>query len=163
MAIEIVYLIHDYYIIVVCFWYTIIIIIIIILSCVIPVDSSQPMPKRISVSHGGLSTPIDCFISRNNSSRKEDAWTRNEVHWRITDTPKRGVTPRDWSLGRDQKKSCEETGDGENLIMYNNNNNQNALVLYKRLRDGKSTMKSNYQTIKWTWTIEKWKIIHPPP
>ena len=28
--------------------------------------------------------------------------TRKEVHWRITKTPKRGVTSRDRSLGREQ-------------------------------------------------------------
>ena len=24
-------------------------------------------------------------------------------------------------------------------------------------------MKFNWQKTKWTWTIEKWQIIHPPP
>ena len=37
--------------------------------------------------------------------------TRKEVHLRITKTPKRGVTSRDRSLGREQYKSCEETGE----------------------------------------------------
>ena len=30
------------------------------------------------------------------------------------------------------------------------------------VRDGKSTMKFNEQKTKWTLTIEKWQIIHPP-
>ena len=49
--------------------------------------------------------------SRNNSSRKVDAKTRNEVHFKITETPKRGVTSSDGSLGSEQWKSCEETGE----------------------------------------------------
>ena len=30
------------------------------------------------------------------------------------------------------------------------------------IRDRKSIMKFNYQKMKWTWTIKKWKIIHLP-
>ena len=33
------------------------------------------------------------------------------VHWRITETPKREVTSRDWTLWKEQKKSCAETGE----------------------------------------------------
>ena len=40
--------------------------------------------------------------SLNNSRRKEDARTRNEEHIYLIETPKRGVTSRDWSLGREQ-------------------------------------------------------------
>ena len=36
-------------------------------------------------------------------------------HSRITETPERGVTCRDLSLGREEKKSCEKTG--EELIV----------------------------------------------
>ena len=31
------------------------------------------------------------------------------IHWRITETPMRGVTSRDRSLGREQNKSGKET------------------------------------------------------
>ena len=73
--------------------------------------------------------------SRNNSSRKEDAWTRNEVHWRITETPKRRVTSRDSYLGKEQKKSSEVTREervqSSNLIKYTNNK-PNMSILYMR-------------------------------
>ena len=81
-------------------WF-IIIIIIIIISCVTSLDSSKPIKKRISVNHEGMYLLLH---SRNNSSRKEHAWTRNKVHWGIKETHKRTVISCDWSLGREQKK-----------------------------------------------------------
>ena len=58
---------------------------------------------------------------------------RKSTAWRITKTPKKGVTSRDRSFGREQQKSCEETGEErfKTLIKYNNDK-QNMLVLYKR-------------------------------
>ena len=53
--------------------------IIIILSCLTSSDSSKPIQKRTSVSHDGLIVAIT--YSLNNSSRKEDARTPNEVHF----------------------------------------------------------------------------------
>ena len=45
--------------------------------------------------------------------------------------------------------------------------NQNTIIINIMwlyfIRNGKSTKKFNEEKIKWTWTIEKWKIIHPPP
>ena len=34
---------------------------------------------------------------------------------------------------------------------------------YYFLRNGKSTIKFNWQKTKWTWIFKKWQIIHPPP
>ena len=52
--------------------------IIIILSCLTSLDSSKPIQNRISVSQEGTTLLLH---SRNNCSRKEDARTRNEVHF----------------------------------------------------------------------------------
>ena len=43
----------------------------------------------------------------NNGSRKVDAWTRNEVHRSITETPKRGVTSRDDPNIRNPERTLE--------------------------------------------------------
>ena len=61
-------------------------IIIIIIHCLAPLDSNKPIQKRIYVNHEGLSTPIATY-SRSDSRGKEVAWTRNELHQRITDHP----------------------------------------------------------------------------
>ena len=52
--------------------------IIIILNCLTSLDSSKPIQKRISVTRASAHLLLH---SRNNSSRKVDARTRNEVHF----------------------------------------------------------------------------------
>ena len=55
------------------------VVIIITVSSLTSLDSSKLIQKRISVNHGASTHLL--LHSRNNSSRKEDPRTRNEVHF----------------------------------------------------------------------------------
>ena len=72
------------------------------------------------------------LYNRNNNCWKENAWTRNEVHWRITDTPKRGVTSRDYSFVRERRNPAKNTVRACKKRNKYNYNKHNMLELYKR-------------------------------